>query len=204
MLNIHWKQRCWSWSSNILAIWCKEWLIGKDPDAEKDWQQEEKGNTEGEKFGWHHQLNGHEFEQAPGDSEGQGNLVYCSPWGPKESDTTEQLNNNNKCLINLYSFCSILDDLPSHPFYLWVCYYSTFCYLYSVMCKVSFLFLLNFPNWLFGLSCYHIIIWAFLIFRMALSTLYWITKKERITKLNPSYLSSGNSFYNIYCWCPFA
>ena len=50
--------------------------------------------TEDETVGWHHQLNGHEFEQAPGDSEGPGSLVRCSPWGCKESDTTEQLNNN--------------------------------------------------------------------------------------------------------------
>ena len=49
-------------------------------------------------FGWHHQLNGHEFEQAPGDDEGQGSLAFCSPWGHKEFDTTEQLNNNNKAL----------------------------------------------------------------------------------------------------------
>ena len=105
----------------------KNWLIGKDPDAGKDWWQEEKGNTEGEKFGWHHQLNGHEFEQAPGDSEGQGSLVCCSPWGHKESDTTEQPNNNNKSLINLYSYCCISDDLPSHPFYL--CLSLLFLYL---------------------------------------------------------------------------
>ena len=50
--------------------------------------------TEDEMVGWYHQLNGHEFEQAPGDSEGQGSLVCCSPWGCKESDTTEQLSNN--------------------------------------------------------------------------------------------------------------
>ena len=56
--------------------------------------QEEKGTTEGEMVGWHHQLNGHEFEQAPGDGEGQGSLVCCSPWGRKESDTTEWLNSN--------------------------------------------------------------------------------------------------------------
>ena len=52
--------------------------------------------TEDEMVGWHHQLNGHEFEQAPGDGEGQGNLVCCSLWGCEESDTIEQLNNNNK------------------------------------------------------------------------------------------------------------
>ena len=64
-------------------------LIGKDPDAGKDWRLEEKGMTEGEMVGWHHQLNGHEFEQAPGEGEGQGSLVCCSPWGHKESDTFE-------------------------------------------------------------------------------------------------------------------
>ena len=67
----------------------KSQLIRKDPDAGKNWRQEEKGTTEDEMVGWHHQLNGHEFEQAPGDSEGQGSLVCCSPWGHKESDKTE-------------------------------------------------------------------------------------------------------------------
>ena len=50
--------------------------------------------TEDEMGGWHHQVNGHEFEQAPGDVDGQGSLAYCSPWGHKQSDTTEQLNSN--------------------------------------------------------------------------------------------------------------
>ena len=75
----------------------KNWLIGKDPDAGKDWRQEEKGMTEDETVGWHHQLNGHEFEQAPGAGEGQGSLACCSPWDRQESDTTEGLNNSNKC-----------------------------------------------------------------------------------------------------------
>ena len=66
----------------------KSWLIGKDPDAEKDWRQEEKRVTEDEMFGWHHWLNGHVFEQPLGDSEGQGSLACCSPQGHKESDTT--------------------------------------------------------------------------------------------------------------------
>ena len=72
----------------------KNWLTGKDPDAGKDWSQEEKGTTEVKMVGWHHRLNGHEFEQTPGDSEGQGSLAYWSPWSRKESDTTERLNNN--------------------------------------------------------------------------------------------------------------
>ena len=73
----------------------KSWLIRKDPDAGKDWGQEEKGMTEDETVGWHHQLNGHKFEQTLGDNEKQGSLVCCSPWDPKESDKTEWLNNNN-------------------------------------------------------------------------------------------------------------
>ena len=70
----------------------KNGLIWKDPDAGKDWRQEEKGMTEDEMVGWHHRLNGHEFEQAPGVSEEQGSLVCCSPWDHKESDKTERLN----------------------------------------------------------------------------------------------------------------
>ena len=76
----------------------KSWLTGNDSNAGKDWGQEEKQMIEDEIVGWHHWLNGHEFEQALGDGEGQGSLVCCSPRGCKESDTTERLNgaNNNK------------------------------------------------------------------------------------------------------------
>ena len=70
----------------------KNLIIWKDPDAGKDWRQEEKGRTENEIIGWHHWLNGHEFEQAPGVDDGQGGLVCCSPWDHKESDMAEQLN----------------------------------------------------------------------------------------------------------------
>ena len=69
----------------------KNWLLIKDPHAGKDGRQE-KGMTEDEMVGWHHQLNGHEFEQAAGVGDGQGGLACCSPWGRKESDTTEWLN----------------------------------------------------------------------------------------------------------------
>ena len=69
----------------------KNWLIGKGPDAGKDWREEEKGVTENEMIGWHHQLDGHEFEQTPGVGDGQGSLTCCRSWGHKESDTTEQL-----------------------------------------------------------------------------------------------------------------
>ena len=75
------------WPPNV-----KSWLLGKDPDAGKDWRQEEKGTTEDEMVGWYHRLNGYEFEQAPRVGDGQGSLACCSPWGPKELDTTERLN----------------------------------------------------------------------------------------------------------------
>ena len=73
----------------------KSWLIRKNPDAGKDWRQEEKGMTEDEIVGWNHGLNGHGFEQALGVGEGQGSLACYSPWGHKELDMTEQLNHNN-------------------------------------------------------------------------------------------------------------
>ena len=72
-----------NWNSNTLATWWEELthLFGKDPDAGKDWGWEEKGMTEDEMVGWHHQLNEHEFEWAPGVGDGQGGLACCSPWG---------------------------------------------------------------------------------------------------------------------------
>ena len=70
----------------------KSWLIWKDPDAGKDWRQEEKGMTEDEIVGWHHWLNGHGFGWNPGVGDGQGGLVCCGSWGCKKSDTTEWLN----------------------------------------------------------------------------------------------------------------
>ena len=72
----------------------KSWLIRKNSDAGKDWRQE-KGMRKDVMVGWHHQLNGHEFEQVLGDGEGLGSLACCSPWGHKESGTTEPLKNNN-------------------------------------------------------------------------------------------------------------
>ena len=81
----------------------KNWLIWKDPDAGKDWRQEEKGMTEDEMVGWHHQLDRHESEQALGVGDGQGNLVCYSPWGRKESDMTEQLNWTDTVYLSSFS-----------------------------------------------------------------------------------------------------
>ena len=101
-----------SWRSSVLGVLWKElklkdakaetpilwpphaksWLIRKDSDAGRDWGQEEKGTTEDEMAGWHHQLDGHEFEWTLGVGDGQGGLACCDSWGHKESDTTEWLN----------------------------------------------------------------------------------------------------------------
>ena len=71
----------------------KSWVIQKDPDAGKDWKREEKGMTEDEMVGWHHRLNGHEFEQAPGVGDGQGSLMCCSPWNRRVAhDWVTELN----------------------------------------------------------------------------------------------------------------
>ena len=94
----------------------KRWLIGKDPDSGKDWGQEEKGATEDEMVGWHHWLNGHEFEETPGPSEGQARLVCYSPWSHKVSDTTEQLNNNK----SLKKIKEILHESAVHASSQWV------------------------------------------------------------------------------------
>ena len=78
-------------------------LVGKDPDAGKDWRQEEKGMTEDEMVGWHHWLNGHEFEQTPGVADGQVSLACCSPLGRKESDTTEDGTARDVAFLGLIS-----------------------------------------------------------------------------------------------------
>ena len=87
----------------ICLLDAKSRLTGKDPDAGKDWRQEAKGTTEGEMVGWYHWPNGHEFEQTLGDGKGQESLCF-SPWGQKESDTTEQLNSKplDQCELKFY------------------------------------------------------------------------------------------------------
>ena len=81
--------------AEILILWpphAKSWLIGKDPDAGRDWEQKEKGTMEDEMARWHHRLDAHEFGWTPGVGDGQGSLACCDSWGRKESDTTERLN----------------------------------------------------------------------------------------------------------------
>ena len=89
--------------AEIPVLWppdTKSWLIGKDPDAEKDWGEEEKGVTEDEMARWHHWLDGHEFEWTLGVGDGQGGLACCNSWGHKESEATEWLNGTDICCKN--------------------------------------------------------------------------------------------------------
>ena len=103
----------------LLILWpadVKSRLIGKDPDAGKDSRQEEKGTTEAEMVEWHHRLDGREFEQTLGDSGGQGSLACFSPWGRKESDTTQRLNKNN--ILPTVSTLPGYRELPQQRFFL--------------------------------------------------------------------------------------
>ena len=90
----------------------ESWLIGKDCDAGRNWGQEEKGTTEDEMAGWHHRLDGHEFEWTPGVGDGQGGLACCNSWGRKESDTTEQLKWTESNIV-FSVFCNIWRE-PCH------------------------------------------------------------------------------------------
>ena len=94
-LNIHWGTDAEAEAPILWSPYGKNWFIEEDPDAGEDWGQEEKVVTENDLVGWYHQLNGHEFDQTPGDSEGQGSLICCSPWSCKDLDITEQLNSNS-------------------------------------------------------------------------------------------------------------
>ena len=89
----------------------QSWLIGKDSDAGRDWGQQEKGMTEDEMAGWHHRLDGCEFEWTPGVGDGQGGLACCNSWGRKELDTTEQLN-----WMSIYDSHCILYGKPRYLF----------------------------------------------------------------------------------------
>ena len=98
VLNIHWKD--WCWSPKSLATWCKELTHWKRPWCWERLKAGGEGDDREQDGWWHHRLNGH--EQAPGDDEGQGSLACCSPGGHKDYDRTEQLNNNNNTSVSLY------------------------------------------------------------------------------------------------------
>ena len=121
VLNIHSKDWCWSWSSNTLATWCKDLTHWKDPDAGKDWGQEEKGTTGDEIVGWHHQLDGHDFEQAPGVSDGHRSLELQRV----RHNWVDELNWTE---LNLYLF-----QIKVFSYYFWQC----MCYMWETVTVTS-------------------------------------------------------------------
>ena len=88
----------------------KSWLVGKDSEPGRNWGQEEKGTTEDEIAGWHHQLDGHEFEWTLGVGDGQGGLACCDSWGREESDTTERLNWTETYIWKIYIIFTIFSS----------------------------------------------------------------------------------------------
>ena len=114
----------------------KSWLIGKDSDAGRDWEQEEKGTTEDEMAGWHHWLDGSESEWTPGAGDGQGGLACCNSWGHKESDMTEQRNWTELVCSICLSVSHVFSPF-SHQIHLHFQGLHTLC---SVNCRLPFAF----------------------------------------------------------------
>ena len=108
-LNIHWKD--WWWSSSILVIWCEQMIHWKSPWCWERLRAEGEEGFRRRDGWWHHWCNELEFEQTPGDGEGRGGLVCCSPWGPKVSDMTEWLNWNDAPLCAQAKFTRELGSL---------------------------------------------------------------------------------------------
>ena len=105
VLNILWKDWYWSWNCNTLVTWCKDLTHWKRPWC---WERLKAGGKGDEIVGWPRWLNGHEFEQALGIGDRQGSLACCSPWGHKESDTTEQPNNKKMCYTYMVDYFSLI------------------------------------------------------------------------------------------------
>ena len=122
---VHHKDQSWVFTGRTDAeaetpiLWpphVKSWLTGKDPDAGRDWGQEEKGTTEDEMVGWHHRLDGHEFEWTPGVDDGQGGLACCDSWGRKVGhDWATELNwqTNSNWATELKTNIFLLQNKPS-------------------------------------------------------------------------------------------
>ena len=126
------------------------WLIWKDPDAGKDWRQEEKRMTEDEMVGWHHRLNGHRFGWTPGVGDGQGGLACCSSWGCRKSNTTERLNWTSQVFFT-GKFWFYLEQSWLSCFIIYLFYLTSLLYLYYFHTSISFLY--------FGLMAFNTISW---------------------------------------------
>ena len=134
----------------------KSWLIGKNPDAGRDWGQEEKGMTENEMAGWHHRINGHEFEWTLGVGDGQGGLACCNSWGCKELDMTEWLNRTKLRTVSDKSRCTVTLCYPTswptwcYPAFLFLpvyLYEGVFLFIFSCFSLIMFKHI--FHAWIF-------------------------------------------------------
>ena len=130
------------WPSHV-----KRWLIGKDSGAGRDWGQEEKGMTENEMAGWHHRLNGHEFEWTPGVGDGQGGLACCDSWGCNESDMIEWLNWIDPSIFSDFSFYYFLSQISYPVGWFFICCNVSFCFVHSMWSQI---YLLVFPMFYFS------------------------------------------------------
>jgi len=170
------------WAATVPSD-AKSQLIGKDPDAWKDWGWEEKGATENEMVGWHHQLNGHEFGQTPGASERQGSLAYCSSQGGKETEQQQW--------CTFFFLACLLSSLPPCPqtflsCLLSSCLHSSFLLAYFLpslpLCPQNFLSFLK----LFSLSI------SVLIVSIVISSGPWISCIECLSLIH-TYFPSRTS-----------
>ena len=135
----------------------KSWLIGKDPDAGRDWGQEEKGKTEDEMAGWHHWLDGCEFEWTPGVGDGQGGLAFCDLWSRKESDMTEWLNWTEPTVSKLSSVKLCESELH-------------LAYLKGIILKVKYITVVRVQNGCKWISCLPSCSWVWLRAQLTVAT----------------------------------
>ena len=128
----HWKDWCWSWSSSTLATWCEKPTHWKRPWCWEDWGQK-KGTTNDEMVGWLHKLNGHGFEQTLGDSEGQGSLPCCSPWGCKSwTQVHDWTTTTGLSVFWSLQFQRLWPQQRTPRLYLWSCHFQKIYSLHSL------------------------------------------------------------------------
>ena len=141
VLNVHWEDWRWSWNSNTLATWWEELTHWKRPWCWERLKARDKGTTEDEMVGWHHQLDGHEFKKAPGVGDGQGSLACCHPWGHKELDMTERM--NWRVLKSFFFFSSdigIADSVFLLILFTWDIFSHTFAFNLWVFLNLNFIY----------------------------------------------------------------
>ena len=129
--------------AEVPTLWppdAKNWLTGKNPNAGKDWRQEEKGMTEDEMVGCHHRCNGHEFEQTPGDAEGQGNLASTGSQRVRHNLAIEQQQGNSQTLVS-FQFHHHINHFINRQLFAWITCPGRFCQRSGLLCQFLPVFL---------------------------------------------------------------